>query len=283
MAYQPQSGSVVAFQGNPSVLQVLATVTNPVNISSVSGTVGASVIGTVPVTQVTTPWNVAGSVAAFLNSTNASVITVGSPVANQSVSGTVGASVIGTVPVTQSGTVITSLVSTAPSSVLVGASIFGQLPGGTAVLGSVATLQGTNPWITRFANSSIIAINAGSVVALSQGSVISVTLGSVAAAQVGTWRVSILSQVAGTSSTYAVRTSISAVSIMSANVNRRGGTIYNNSSTVAFVQLGTVVTTSMYTVKMVDQSYYELPFGYTGVVGGITASNAGVLTVTELT
>lgn len=51
MAYQPQSGSVVAFQGNPSVLQVLATVTNPVNVSSVSGTVGASVIGTVPVTQ----------------------------------------------------------------------------------------------------------------------------------------------------------------------------------------------------------------------------------------
>lgn len=51
MAFIPQSGSVVAFQGNPSVLQALVTVTNPVTVSSISGTVGASVIGTVPITQ----------------------------------------------------------------------------------------------------------------------------------------------------------------------------------------------------------------------------------------
>lgn len=44
-----------------------------------------------------------------------------------------------------SGTVNT--VNTTPSSMLVGASIFGQLPAGTALLGSVATLQSTNPWI----------------------------------------------------------------------------------------------------------------------------------------
>jgi hypothetical protein len=66
-------------------------------------------------------------------------------------------SVIGTVPVTQSGTFISSLVSTIPSSVIVGTSIFGQLPAGTAPLGSVATLQGTNPWVVNFQNSSILA------------------------------------------------------------------------------------------------------------------------------
>lgn len=43
-----------------------------------------------------------------------------------------------------------------------------------AVMGSVTALQGTNPWVVNFANSSIIAINAGSVVAVSQGSVITV-------------------------------------------------------------------------------------------------------------
>lgn len=63
----------------------------------------------------------------------------------------------------QSGTVITSVVSTVPSSVLVGASIFGQLPGGTAILGSVATLQGTNPWnvagsVASFAQSTNASI-----------------------------------------------------------------------------------------------------------------------------
>lgn len=150
-----------------------------------------------------------------------SVTTIGTVIANQSVSGTVGASVIGNVnttitsiatasgafPVTQSGTTISSLVSTVPSSVIVGASIFGQLPAGTAVLGSVVTLQGTSPWvisgtvtpsgnqsvsgalfvsgsvllgssnasvIAYLQNSSLIAINAGSVVTISQGSVINV-------------------------------------------------------------------------------------------------------------
>src|SRR3990167_5448246 len=62
---------------------------------------------------------------------------------------------------TQQGTVIASVINSAPSSLLTGASIFGQLPAGTAVLGSVATLQGTNPWITTFSNSSIFATQQG--------------------------------------------------------------------------------------------------------------------------
>lgn len=144
------SGSVVAFQGSApwantnvgSVItvgqgsvavniiagSVAVSVTPPAN-QSVSGTVGASLIGTAPVTQAGT-W-------------------IASVFGNMSV--------IGTVPVTQSGTFISSLVSTIPSSVIVGTSIFGQLPAGTAPLGSVATLQGTNPWIVNFQNSSILA------------------------------------------------------------------------------------------------------------------------------
>ncbi len=86
-------------------------------------------------------------------------------VGNPSISGTVN---IGTIPGSvvsfQGGGWTASLVSTAPSSVLVGASIFGQLPAGTAVLGSVATLQGTNPWITTFSNSSVLATQQGTVV-----------------------------------------------------------------------------------------------------------------------
>lgn len=110
--------------------------------ASVSGTVGASVIGTVPITQ-------GGTL-------------------NASVSGTVGASIIGTVPVVQSGTVITSV------SGAIGASIVGQLPAGTAPIGSVATLQGTNPWIVNFQNSSVIAVSSGSVLSVPTGSVITV-------------------------------------------------------------------------------------------------------------
>jgi hypothetical protein len=173
---QNVSGSVVTFQGtNPYIItgSVQASITPAAN-QSVSGTVGASVIGhapvfiiggsiatgtvanqsvsgTVNVGNFPTIQNVSGSVVAT-QGTNPWIITGSvqgsfSPAANQSVSGTVGASVIGTVPIVQSGTNITSIVSTVPSSVIVGASIFGQLPAGTAPLGSVAVLQGTNPFI----------------------------------------------------------------------------------------------------------------------------------------
>src|SRR4051812_27609494 len=59
-----------------------------------------------------------------------------------SISGTVDIGTIpGSVVAFQGGVYRTSIVSTVPSSVLVGASIFGQLPAGTAPLGSVAVLQ----------------------------------------------------------------------------------------------------------------------------------------------
>lgn len=150
---QPMSSSQgVVIASDQSPVSVTGTViATPSGNQSVSGTVlvnngsvvafmggswsasvqGAfSVIGTVPVTQ-------AGAWST-------------------SVVGQVGTSMIGTVPVTQSGTNVTSLVSTVPSSVIVGASIFGQLPAGTAPLGSIAALQGTNPWVVNTSASSVI-------------------------------------------------------------------------------------------------------------------------------
>lgn len=97
---------------------------------SVSGTVGASIIGTVPVVQsgtvitsVSGVVNVAGSVAAFQAGIRSTSISGG--ISSVALVGANTVSVVGTV----------------------GASIVGQLPAGTAVLGSVAALQGTNPWI----------------------------------------------------------------------------------------------------------------------------------------
>lgn len=173
---QNVSGSVVATQGTTpwvSAIQgsvatviiggsIAASFTPPAN-QSVSGTVNIgtggpvsvlgtmSVLGTVPVTQATSPWIITGSVQGSF-----------SPAANQSVSGTVGASIIGVVPV--------SLTSVPPQSVsgTVGASIIGQLPAGTAVLGSVAVLQGSNPWIETFSNSSILAVPVGSTLTIWQ-------------------------------------------------------------------------------------------------------------------
>lgn len=185
---QNVSGSVVGFQGtSPWIItgSVQASI-SPVANQSVSGTVQTDVRGSVATVIIggsiaasfTPPANqsvsgtVGASVLGNVNTTITSIATAGGAIpvtfaaaSNQSVSGTVGASVIGAVPTTQAGTWITSVVSTVPSSVLVGASIFGQLPGGTAVLGSVAALQGTNPWAVT---------NVGSIVSLNVGSVITV-------------------------------------------------------------------------------------------------------------
>lgn len=179
------SGSVVSFQGGTQVTSLVSTVPSSVIVgASIFGQLpaGTAVLGSVAALQGTNPWIITGSVqgsftpsgnqsvsgainvsgSVLLGSSNASVISyiqnsvatviIGgsiaasfTPPANQSVSGAVFIS--GSVLSQQTGTVITSLVSTVPSSVIVGASIFGQLPAGTAVLGSVAALQGTNPWI----------------------------------------------------------------------------------------------------------------------------------------
>jgi hypothetical protein len=172
------AGSVVAMQGtNPWIItgSVQASLTPAAN-QSVSGTVGASVIGVVPITQSGTMIssisglvNIAGSVAGFLNSTNASVITVAqssvavaivsgsiaatfTPPANQSVSGTVGASVIGTVPVTQSGLMITSIAGIPNINI---ASIGGA--------GASADAGNTNPGTLRVVQATASSFNTGQV------------------------------------------------------------------------------------------------------------------------
>lgn len=183
---------------------------------SVSGTVGASIIGQLPTgtgvlgsitaLQGTSPWNIAGSVAAIqsgprttsivggasvfqagpwttsvvgsvtaLQGTNPWIITGSvqgsfSPAANQSVSGTVQVDVRGSVAVAIiSGSIAASFTPPANQSVsgtvqadirgsvaafIIGGSIATattnssvMLLNGANVIGSVAALQGTNPWI----------------------------------------------------------------------------------------------------------------------------------------
>lgn len=130
MSYFPPTGSVVAFQSDPTKLQVTASVagavsvTNPISsvvalitsIPSISGTVNAiqsgpwstSIVGVIPGSVVafqgTVPWtvnsiygNISGSVVAFISG-------------NPSISGTVQA--------IQSGAWSTSLVGTIPGSVV---------------------------------------------------------------------------------------------------------------------------------------------------------------------
>lgn len=70
-------------------------------------------------------------------------------------------------------------------------------------------------------------------------------------------------------------------SLIAANTNRLGATVYNDSGVVCYLHFGAAASSTTFTVKMVDQSYYEVPFGYTGAVNALWAS--GAVRVVELT
>ena len=138
MAYFPPTGSVVAFQDDPTKLKTH---------SSVSGTVGASIIGRPPMAVTNTP-SISGTVEI------GNTVTINPT----SVSGTVGASVIGTVPVVQSGTRITSISGIPQASVhgVVSASIGGTV----SVLGTVPVTQ-SGAWSASMVGAPIFAEDAG--------------------------------------------------------------------------------------------------------------------------
>ena len=92
-----------------------------------------------------------------------------------------------------------------------GSSIIGQLPGGTAVLGSITTLQGTSPWNI-----------AGSVLAVQ-----------------GTWSGSVLATISGTPN---VNTAGSVVAFQGTNPWVMGSVLANVGGSVLSFQAGTQIT-----------------------------------------
>lgn len=221
MSYFPPTGSVVAFQNDPSklvgtvsVVGTLPVVTNNASVITVLTNSSVAVL------QGTTPWQI--------NVPSPSTIAYQAAGSVQAVSGTI------TLANPNSSVMLTASTNHSVIAVLSNS--------------SVAVLQGTNPWSINMPSPSILT-----------------------------------SQSANTASVYAVLSSITSVSILSTNTSRKGATIYNNAGTVLYLKLGTNATTSVYTVEMNNDDYYELPYGWMGVVAGITASNAGIINVTELT
>jgi len=70
--------------------------------------------------------------------------------------------------------------------------------------------------------------------------------------------------------------------ILAANTARRGATLFNEGAAICYMKLGATASTSSYTLQIVSGGYYELPFGYTGIITGITSSGTAQLRITEL-
>lgn len=206
MAYVPNSGSIVAFQGTvPFSVQgnIAGSVvafqggapwanTNVGSVISVNqGSVATVIIGGSIAASFTPPANqsVSGTVQADVRGSVATVIIGGSivasftPPANQSISGTAGASVIGAVPVNVQSSVATVIIGgsiaasfTPPANQSVSGTVQTQVQASVAVViigGSVATAT---------TNSSVFLLNSpntiGSVIAY-QGITPWVMVGSV--------------------------------------------------------------------------------------------------------
>lgn len=82
-----------------------------------------------------------------------------------------------------------------------------------------------------------------------------------------------------------VASSATAVTILAANANRKGASISNTSTAILYLLLatGTATATTSHTVQLASNTYYEVPFGYTGIITGIWASANGSANVTEFT
>lgn len=90
----------------------------------------------------------------------------------------------------------------------------------------------------------------------------------------------------GTATRTQVADNSSDVLILAANTSRLAAQIFNDSSALLYVGLGTTATTATnYTAKVFSNGYYEVPAGFTGQIRGIWATdpNDGAARVTELT
>lgn len=86
-----------------------------------------------------------------------------------------------------------------------------------------------------------------------------------------------------TPSQSSVAGSASNVTLLASASTRKGATIFNDSTAILYIKLGSTASTSSFTFKAQPDDYYEVPFGYTGIIDGIWSSATGNARITELT
>lgn len=104
---------------------------------------------------------------------------------------------------------------------------------------------------------------------------------------------SIVTALAGTLTTKEIRSATptqssvagnaSNVTLLASNASRLGATIFNDSTAFLYVKLGATSSTTSFSIKLSQDDYYEIPFGYTGIIDGIWASATGNARITEIT
>jgi len=83
--------------------------------------------------------------------------------------------------------------------------------------------------------------------------------------------------------TTSVSGSATSVTLLASNTSRVGATIFNDSTATLYLKLGATASTTSFVTKLYTDQYYEVPFGYTGIIDGIWSSATGSARIVELT
>lgn len=75
--------------------------------------------------------------------------------------------------------------------------------------------------------------------------------------------------------------SVTSVTVLAANAERIGATVYNDSTATLRLKFGATASATSFTVLLFANQYFTLPAGYTGLLDGIWESAAGNARVTE--
>ena len=88
---------------------------------------------------------------------------------------------------------------------------------------------------------------------------------------------------ASTCTTTSVASSATNVTLLSANADRLGATLFNDSSSDVFVKFGATASSSSFNIEMGPDGYFEVPFGYRGQIDAIWGTANGNMRIGEFT
>jgi hypothetical protein len=83
-----------------------------------------------------------------------------------------------------------------------------------------------------------------------------------------------------------VASAVTSTTLLAANPQRKGASIFNTDANALCIDMtgGTATTTTRFHVRLTQNQYFEVPFGYTGLITGIwEADGAGAANVVEYT
>lgn len=157
------------------------------------------------------------------------------------------------------------------------------------------TIQGFNPHANLIGDAGVTTAQKGGVIAAVDTSVIPRVLTAKPTGATNALAVAVFDAsgnqitnfggggTAATATLSNVSGSASSVTLLSSNSARIGASIANDSTAALYVKFGTTASTTSYTIKLLQDDYYEVPYGYTGRIDGIWASATGAARVTEIT